>query len=1639
MIRKLISIAVLTAFVMTSVKVPAFAQIALVLPTPGTMVSVSPSFEPALIKGLTVHKDNPFLFDFIVDPGQSSGGVIASPAGAKQSLKDQANRMVRYFFAALTIPDKDIWVNLSPYEKDRMVPAALGQTTMGRDLLAQDYLLKQLTASLIYPQGALGKKFWDRIYSQAQEKFGTTQIPVNTFNKVWIVPQRAGVYEKGQTAFIVNAHLKVMLEEDYLSTTKHNAMNVIASPAGAKQSLNKLGSEIIRQIILPELEKEVNEGKNFATLRQIFYAQVLAVWFKHNLKQALLNRVYANKGNVKGIDTNASGTNEEIYRQYLQAYKKGVFNYIKEDIDPVTQETLPRKYFSGGYDSAQLSIVPAEPSAKDIADISRDTDVTVLASDRAMSGKLEMAALLSTFLVLLSTGSVDGEKLEPSAQVNDEPLAPVLTNNIDQGLSPGDLLKRMRPEDRLVFKRALVDLSVNSSDIAGKIDTLNSIIVNGDPGDYFVKYAKELKNNLRAALSSKGVRADIVLNPDNLPMPSRKDHTKDQAMSARLTLAALFIAAAAGGAGWYIFNSPETISTDPVVNELVTLKDVTKPAQARSSQAYKDIVAEGKKAVPFLVQVIKKTGADPNIRALSIALLGDVADLQDAEAIGLLEDIIDGTRENMHANEDEAGEALKQIKERAAAKLASAPERRAPADVISLLEELKGITDPEKAAATQAYKTIVAQGTRAVPQVLNVINDQNRDLNVRKTAFSVLGDILEPVNTDIIEFLQALSAHKIVGFGEFVNEAAGALKVFNQRHPGQTVDIPKPPIEDMAPRASETDADVKVVVAESKPFVQSAGKAPDISVAPISTKLHDGLIQWMRNNVFIDGMPRSFELPEDPKERRAFLDSLHADNGKWEAVIEGIIIENGLSIYDGSGRQMALTFAGDPQSMASADIYTNTLASGSWGALKDIRAYYVKGDGEHPFRYGDRKTVVPPKNSYFFRLLSPSWQQTYEGQTFMQGYPVPSYKPGLLVWPDWKPITGEQAWVMMGELQKAYVKYGHDHQAIINSKEFKLAVSLVPALKAMQSDMGAVYHDPSGTDGKDPHDISNENNFSVYAALRMLHEITQDKEYLTMMAGIESYLKEKGMSPDGFLWQGGFYRDGNFTATEDFAVDVQTWGILVLGPKKIDEMYGEGTALRMWQKTKELAGYYDENKQFRGVGFTRGHDVLSAEWTSGAVTAVLELALDYQDKDPQIFKELMQDVVSMLQGIESLRVATPKGIGYLYANKSTHIPFGWWGRRLPSLASTFWVDLLYQGKNPTKLGGETRWLSLVDFRNAVQKITANVDFTPTPAAPIVKQTEAVEPEAAPAEPEAAPAEEAVPAAPAEESAPAAPVEPSPAINKSVLKLLNQLRNPDPGAAHGHPAFVKIQNMGSKVYPDLKQIVLNKALSGDALKWAAYLAANLAPSYKEAQAFVNKLGSFEWYVKQEAANGLNAREDKVAPAKQGAGSSGAGQAGSIKALLDQLQIPDPTAAHNQPAFLSIQRMGNKAYPTLKQIVLTKAVSGDPLKWAAYLAANLAPSAKEAQAFVNQLDSYPDYVQTEANNGLNDRAMINGGIDLSEEGGILHIEKDAQGGVKINIDPAMIARIEREGVSELIPVIISMRPTNAQSLFGLKASI
>ncbi|MCK5214821.1 MAG: hypothetical protein KAR05_05660, partial [Candidatus Omnitrophica bacterium] len=181
--------------------------------------------------------------------------------------------------------------------------------------------------------------------------FGSTHIPINTFNKVWIVPDKAVVVEEGGSAFTLDWHLKVMMEEDYLAlgenlTSKKFGIKFM-SENKAKET-NKLSSEFVRDIILPELEKEINEGRHFAPMRQVYLSVILATWFKRNLKESLLGKIYMNQGKVAGVDTEDKEIKDKIYQQYLQAFKLGVYYFIKEEADFATQTMIPRRYFSGG-------------------------------------------------------------------------------------------------------------------------------------------------------------------------------------------------------------------------------------------------------------------------------------------------------------------------------------------------------------------------------------------------------------------------------------------------------------------------------------------------------------------------------------------------------------------------------------------------------------------------------------------------------------------------------------------------------------------------------------------------------------------------------------------------------------------------------------------------------------------------------------------------------------------------------------------------------------------------------------------------------------------------------------------------------------------------------------------------------------------------------------------------------------------------------------------------------------------------------------------------------------------------------------------------------------------------------------------
>ena len=129
--RRILSVLVMITLIISSLRM-SYAQTAEILPEPGQMVGLSASIAPAMLRGFSINPRDPFSFEFLMDRGQ----VVLTP----DEKGAEYQKLIKYFLASLAIPEKDLWVNLSPYENNRIIEENFGSTAMCRDLLAQDYI-----------------------------------------------------------------------------------------------------------------------------------------------------------------------------------------------------------------------------------------------------------------------------------------------------------------------------------------------------------------------------------------------------------------------------------------------------------------------------------------------------------------------------------------------------------------------------------------------------------------------------------------------------------------------------------------------------------------------------------------------------------------------------------------------------------------------------------------------------------------------------------------------------------------------------------------------------------------------------------------------------------------------------------------------------------------------------------------------------------------------------------------------------------------------------------------------------------------------------------------------------------------------------------------------------------------------------------------------------------------------------------------------------------------------------------------------------------------------------------------------------------------------------------------------------------
>jgi hypothetical protein len=418
-------------------------------------------------------------------------------------------------------------------------------------------------------------------------------------------------------------------------------------------------------------------------------------------------------------------------------------------------------------------------------------------------------------------------------------------------------------------------------------------------------------------------------------------------------------------------------------------------------------------------------------------------------------------------------------------------------------------------------------------------------------------------------------------------------------------------------------------------------------------------------------------------------------SGHLQGTIERMITHEGLDIYDGAVYQIVMGLSNNQRDMERAVKVDQYYWNGAIGENWNIRAGYPINnfiyDPKNPEQVTSDVSNLG-KRGFIFRILDADGRflttDPLDGKESVHGFP----EYDRLHWIDWKPVAGENAWVVIAAMQ-LYHKQP-------DPVELDLSKELARAAMILQSRLGGIRMAPIGTNRNLTPDeekyftptnwwynhISTENNISWYAAFRMLYQVTGDPQYKKAMEGIERFLRFVWNPAQGFLAQGAYYENGHWLKSNlAFALDVQTWSIACLGAKNLDSWFGEGSAWRIWQAGRSHSGVFDQHGNLLGVGFSDEHDRVSVEWSAGAMTALTELADYYKNKDQAHFARALTDKFDMRIAMDRLLYKVSQNLAaYSYSSRRGKIPFGWNSHdpQVMSLASTGWMIFVDAGFNP---------------------------------------------------------------------------------------------------------------------------------------------------------------------------------------------------------------------------------------------------------------------------------------------------------------------------------------------------------------------
>jgi hypothetical protein len=287
------------------------------------------------------------------------------------------------FLAGLSIPNSKFWVNLNPWEPNRIIDHSLSATDAGRVMLLADLQMKRDYSRYQNPcQGTIGADFWRRLEEKERslvedcmrrnpgEIKSVKNVRFQAPTRHWIVPDRIAAYGNGREIKIANASLKVFSEpieqhatytvnqdEFFISKRCHSDLNDSAKKYG--RFIRDLEDELITPLVV----REINKGSNYSDLREVYISLALAQWCKEKDSSILSGLI--DSDDLEGLSSSKPWEPEAIWNDYVRSFREGDYRCWKNKTTKTTSPksdqatitstiTQTKLFTSGGVDFSRI-------------------------------------------------------------------------------------------------------------------------------------------------------------------------------------------------------------------------------------------------------------------------------------------------------------------------------------------------------------------------------------------------------------------------------------------------------------------------------------------------------------------------------------------------------------------------------------------------------------------------------------------------------------------------------------------------------------------------------------------------------------------------------------------------------------------------------------------------------------------------------------------------------------------------------------------------------------------------------------------------------------------------------------------------------------------------------------------------------------------------------------------------------------------------------------------------------------------------------------------------------------------------------------------------------------------------------------